>query len=372
MSYQASKKVTLIGAAVNLFLSIIKLLAGSFGQSPALLADGIHSLSDLFSDALVLLASRFSHLDADVNHPYGHRRIETLATVVLGVFLILVGCGIAYEAIISIAHNTATKPDYYTIVIAIISVLANEILFRYTARVGKKINSPLIIANAWHHRSDALSSFVVCCGIAGALLGYIFLDAIAAIIVAIFIIKMGASFAWKAVVELSDEGLDPATLKPIEAAILATPGVVAMHQLRTRKMAERVYLDVHVQIDPYCTVSEGHFISESVHYGLRAKFKNIADVTVHVDVDEHDASLQQKYLPNRQKLVTELLPELQKLVPELTCDKVRMHYLADKLSLELILPFKYAEKSGSLQSKLTALAKTWNGVVAEVKLLFAK
>jgi len=187
-----TNRVTLWGVAVNLFLSVIKIVGGIYGQSQALLADGIHSLSDLASDAMVLLAVKHAGEDADEDHPYGHARYETLATVALGLLLIIVAGGIAYKAVLRLeTPEDIAIPAFFTLVIAAISIFSNEWLYQITHRVAKKIRSPLLEANAWHHRSDAVSSIVVLIGIGATYIGYPLLDAIAAILVALMIAKIG-------------------------------------------------------------------------------------------------------------------------------------------------------------------------------------
>ena len=193
--YLQAKKVTLIGALINALLGCIKLIGGLFFHSHALAADGLHSFSDLITDAMVLFASKYGSQDADDSHPYGHQRIETAATLFLSLILALVGAGIAWDSIYEMIHHTHTVPNSLTIPIAIISILANEGLFHYTQVIGRRIQSDLIFANAWHHRSDAASSIVVLFGLIGSLAGFVYLDALAAIVVGILIIHMGGLMA---------------------------------------------------------------------------------------------------------------------------------------------------------------------------------
>jgi len=188
--YWQAKKVTLIGAVVNALLGIVKLVGGFLFHSHALVADGVHSFSDLITDVMVLFASKYGSLDADDTHPYGHQRIETAATLLLALLLILAGFGIAWDAFDELIHATSTVPDWLSVPVICISIVANEILFHYTRHIGNKINSQLIIANAWHHRSDAASSIIVLLGLIGSLSGYVYLDALAAIIVGLMIIKI--------------------------------------------------------------------------------------------------------------------------------------------------------------------------------------
>jgi len=217
--YSQAKKVTLIGAIVNALLGLIKLIGGALFHSHALVADGAHSFSDLFTDVLVLFASKYGSLDADDTHPYGHQRIETAATLFLSLLLIVAGSGIAWDSIDELIKSEQTMPNWWSIPVICISILANEILFHYTRYIGKRINSQLILANAWHHRSDAASSLVVLAGLIGSLAGYIYLDAVAAVIVGIMIIKMGWDYGWNSVKELVDTAVEPELLTQIEQVI---------------------------------------------------------------------------------------------------------------------------------------------------------
>ncbi|MHB1240041.1 MAG: cation diffusion facilitator family transporter, partial [Gammaproteobacteria bacterium] len=245
--YQASRRVTVVGAMVNVVLSVVKVVFGLQGHSQALVADGIHSLSDLVSDAMVLVAVRHGSRDADEDHPYGHGRIETVITVALGVFLILVGAGIMYDAGYRLfAPRDLLRPDVLTLVIAALSIVSKEALYHYTARAARRFRSNVLRANAWHHRSDAISSVVVAVGIAGTLAGLPYLDAIAAIVVAAMIAKIGWGLMWQSVRELIDTGLERERVVAVEHAIQSVPGVKALHMLRSRRMGSDALVDVHI------------------------------------------------------------------------------------------------------------------------------
>lgn len=335
-----AQKVTVVGAVINAFLGLLKIVIGSVGQSSALVADGIHSLSDLFCDALVWGAAKFAHVDADDNHPYGHRRFETLATFALGVILLVVGLSIALVALMHIVHGHEEYPDAYTIVAAVISIAANEWLFRYTLKAGNDIDSDLLRANAWHSRGDMLSSAIVLVGLVGSLLGWPVLDSVAAIVVGLFIIKIGVEWGWRAVSELSDEGLDAATLAQVKKVIVETEGVRRMHQLRTRKMAERVMVDVHVQIDAYISAAEGHYISDCVRFNLMSNMSSIKDVTVHVDVDDdddHPYVMPTAMPPTRSAILAACLPAWEKVVAKDQIQDVVIYYFEGRIELTVVL-----------------------------------
>ena len=213
--YKETRKATLVGASANIFLAAAKIVFGFTGHSQALIADGIHSLSDLLTDLLVILAAKFANLKADDNHPYGHERIETAATVALSLMLMVVGAVIIYDGVHDLVHqNYGDLPHGYVLWIAGLSVIINESVYRYTLFIARKIKSDILHANALHSRSDAASSVVVLVGVAGSIMGFMYLDAIAAIVVGGFIIKMGASIGWQNMSELVDTGVEPTVLEP--------------------------------------------------------------------------------------------------------------------------------------------------------------
>ncbi|MCC5811403.1 MAG: cation transporter [Ectothiorhodospiraceae bacterium] len=279
--WRSKRRVTLIGAAVNLVLSIGKIAFGLLGHSQALVADGVHSLSDLVSDGIVLAAARYGSQKADHDHPYGHARIETVATVAIGLLLLLVAAGFVLDAGSRLLQpETLPHPGWLALIAAVVSVLLKELLFRYTRLVARQTGSALILANAWHHRSDALSSLVVIGGIAGALLGAVWLDAVAAILVAAMIGRMGWDFVWSGTRELVDTGLEQEQLKELGAQILAVPGVKNYRQLRSRRMGPQVLLDVHVQLQGQLSLAEASSISERVRNRLLALNPDVVDVLV--------------------------------------------------------------------------------------------
>ncbi|CEK09738.1 cation diffusion facilitator family transporter [Legionella hackeliae] len=332
--YQQAKKITLIGAVINAILGFIKLIGGMLFHSHALVADGIHSFSDLFTDLMVVFASKYGSQDADESHPYGHQRIETAATLLLALLLILAGAGIAWDSINEIIRGSHDYPGWIALPIALLSVLANELLFHWTNHIGKRIQSSLVIANAWHHRSDAASSIVVSLGLIGTILGFIYLDAVAAIIVGVMIIKMGISYGWGSVKELIDTAVDPETLKKIEDIIQGIHGVERIHQLRSRLMGGDILVDVHILVSPYISVSEGHYIAQHVHQALVTQLERVKDVTVHVDPEDDEISCPSLHLPSRDALQERLMLHWQKNYPELL--NWTIHYLDGKLTIDLI------------------------------------
>jgi cation diffusion facilitator family transporter len=333
--YREARNVTLLGAVLNIALAVIKIVFGYLGKSQALIADGFHSFSDLLSDVVVLIATRYGSADADRDHPYGHRRVETMASMILALLLVLIALGIGYDAIIHL--NVEQAPNRYVLIIVGIAILVKEFLYQYTQRVAKKLKSKLLYANAWHHRSDAASSVVVLVGVAGALLGFTYLDAIAAIIVALLILKMAWDIGWSSARELVDTAVDDELLAQIKHVILQTNGVVGLHQLRTRSMGNDILVDVHVLVNGQVSVSEGHHIAQQVHLNLVSKLSAVSDVTVHVDPEEDEVAERTKKLPSR----NELLPELDKCWQVLPgyqqAEKVILHYEAGRMQVDVYL-----------------------------------
>ncbi|KTD33728.1 cation efflux family protein [Legionella nautarum] len=331
--YQQAKKTTLIGAAITASLGIIKAVGGVFFHSHALLADGVHSFSDLLTDLMVVFASKYGSQDADESHPYGHQRIETAATLLLAVLLILAGAGIAWDSLDELIHNAVEKPGWFAFPIALVSIVANEGLFHYTHQIGKRIQSSLIIANAWHHRSDAASSIVVAIGLLGSILGFSYLDAIAAVIVGFMIIKMGMSYGWNSVKELVDSGVELQMLEKIMQIIQSVDGVEKIHQLRSRLMGGDIYIDVHILVNPYISVSEGHYIAQHVDKALVEQLDAVKDVTVHVDPEDDELNCPSLHLQNRTTLQEGLLSAWKNDFPEL--QTWTLHYLDGKMIIDL-------------------------------------
>ncbi|MBT8117843.1 MAG: cation diffusion facilitator family transporter, partial [Gammaproteobacteria bacterium] len=267
--YEQVRTVTLVGAAVDLLLGVAKILIGMVAGSQALIADGVHSLSDLATDFLVLFAAKHAHREADEEHPYGHGRIETVATVVLGVALIIVAIGITIDAVRRLmSPDLLLDPGMAALLVALLSVAAKEIIYRYTARVAKRLRSKMLLANAWHSRTDAISSIVVVIGVGGAMAGYPYLDAVAAIAVALMIAKIGWDLLWESLRELIDTALEPEQVEEIRKSILKVDGVRDCHMLRTRVSGSHSLVDVHIIVDPLLSVSEGHQIGERVRLRL--------------------------------------------------------------------------------------------------------
>jgi len=274
---------TWVSAAVNIALSAFQVTLGIVAGSQGLIADGVHSLSDLIADFVVLLATYQSGRGADESHPYGHQRFETGASLALGVLLLIVGAGMLWSALHKLENPAAIRTVQAAGLWAVgVSLLAKELLFRYMLKTAERVKSSVLVANAWHARSDAASSLVVGVGILGSRAGYSMLDPIAALIVGLMIGRMGWKFGWKALNELMDHSADTQEVEAIRRTLLETPGVNGVHELRTRKMGDYIIVDVHVEVDPNLTVEAGHSISDAASQRVLARHR-VLNVMTHVD-----------------------------------------------------------------------------------------
>lgn len=337
--YRVTQKVTLVGAIVNIILAAAQIIGGLVAQSQALIADGFHTLSDLVTDFVVLIAAKMASKDPDDDHPYGHERIETIATVMLGLALSGVAAGIALDALQRLTHaETLLQPTKLAIVLALFGVLCKEGLYRYTLRAGNKVNSSLLKANALHHRSDAISSIIVVLGVTASVIFSIpWLDAVAAIIVASLIFYMGAKLILDSAMELVDTAWDSDKVELIQSTISAVSGVKSVHMLRTRKMSNNILIDVHIQVAPRISVSEGHHIAEAVMTEIRQEFDEVSDIVVHIDPEDDEVAAPSKDLANRKNTLAQIESIL--LSAELTysADNITLHYLNGKVEIEIDL-----------------------------------
>lgn len=356
--YRVSRHSAVVGALVNSVLAVLKILFGWIGQSQSLVADGIHSLSDLLTDALVFFAAHHAKEEPDEEHPYGHGRFETVGTLVLGGILLTVGLGIMWDAGERLFNPEELKqPAIFTLYVAAFSILANEGLFFYTRHLANRINSDLLRANAWHHRSDSVSSIVVLVGIGGTLLGLPYLDAIAATLVGVMVMQIGWNLGWGAMQELADAGLEEEHLQDIRKFISGVSGVNSVHMLRTRKLGGHAMADVHVQVDPWLSVSEGHRIAEVVQYGLIAQVELLEDVTVHIDPEDDEEGPSCAGLPLRE----EAEDLLQSCWSHIACYDERrrlvLHYLSGRIDVDLFLPMVCYESKEAAEELTEAFQK---------------
>jgi len=317
--------------AVDAVSFVIKLVVGLMAKSPALIADAMHSLSDLAADIPIILLAKISHQDADDDHPYGHARFETLGTVMLGGLLLAVAVGIAYESAQLLFSDQRPLPSIAALVTVLIALALKEGLFHYAMHNASKTRSPLLEANAWHSRSDSLSSLVVLVGIVATLLGYPLIEILAAISVAGLIGRMGVKLAWEAIQELVDRGVDPDRQRDYQDTLGSVPGVKDVHMLRTRMMGRDVIVDAHVQVGGYLSVSEGHQINEWALKTLKDRFEEVSDVTLHID---HEDDKQD----HKKRPLAPLRPTIEGLLHERginNYDRLIIHYRHQRAELEL-------------------------------------
>jgi len=284
-STTAGSKVTLVGVLVNTLLIVLKLVAGIYGSSQALIADAVHSFSDLFTDAVVLIGIKISKKPPDKTHHFGHARIETLASTIVGMALIGTALYIGIEASLTIYRHTEYHPTTLALFGAGVSIVLKEVLYHYTIRTGRRIKSQLIVANAWHHRSDALSSVAVFIGVAGTQINpsWHILDSFAALLVSFFIVKVGLEILRDALREFTDTAPKQEIIGKIQQCALSVNGVVDTHDLKVRTSGGFYQMEIHIVVDGQLTVLEGHKIAKTVEGCLVEDVGNIGSITIHVD-----------------------------------------------------------------------------------------
>ena len=278
-------RVTWVGLGANIALSILKLAAGIIGRSQAIVADGVHSLSDSSTDVAILVGVRYWTQPPDEEHPHGHRRIETVVTVFIGVLLAAVAAGLTYNALATLHERDAGSPGVIAFAAALVSIVSKEMLYRWNLSVGKRIKSPAVIANAWHHRSDALSSIPAALAVAGAAVSpsWSFLDHVGAVVVSLFILQAAWRIAWPALGQLVDTGATRMDRERIRTIALGTDGVEMVHAIRTRHIGSGLQVDLHILVDGRLTVREGHDISRAVKQRLLSEGPDVVDVVVHLE-----------------------------------------------------------------------------------------
>ncbi|MTW20549.1 cation diffusion facilitator family transporter [Allochromatium palmeri] len=352
---QAISRTSIVGAILNLALSVIKILAGLLGHSQALVADGIHSLSDLLSDVLVYVAGHQASQQPDQKHPYGHARYETVATLALGVLLLFVAIGLGWDAVHRLFEPDALlKPDILALAATLVSIGVKEWLYWWTLAHAKRVRSDLLRANAWHHRSDAISSIVVLIGIAGTMAGLSYLDAIAAFIVALMIARIAWELGWGAVSELVDTGLESERIAEVAQTIRSVGGVRDIHMLRTRRLGGQVSADVHVLVDPDISVSEGHMISVLVEQRLKREISDMTDVTVHIDPEDDTDKPDVQPLPLRAEALARLASLWSAIPAANERQRLLLHYLGGRIDVEVFFPITACQRNGSDPKRLRA------------------
>ncbi len=344
-------KAILVGAATNLFLSLIKLIGGIFGNSMALVADAIHSLSDLITDAVVYFSHGVGQLPPDKNHPYGHGRAETIGTTVVGLLIIITGLGVTYEAWETITQSIEKKPGGLAATIALLSVFINEGLYRYTLKIGETSKSPSLIANAWHHRTDAISSIAAFIGILGAWNGIAIMDPLAGGLVGLMVCKVGYDFSREGFRDLMDTALSEEHNKKIFSILNEIPEVIHYHDLRSRTIGGEILIDVHILVDSEMTVTEGHSVAEMVRRNVIKAFDNVQDVLVHVD-GEHDAEIENLYPLTRKELIEITKPIFENMHGVKSDPEIRTHHIKGKTLVDVFLQMAGQQEMEEIQKRI--------------------
>ncbi|MBD3647606.1 MAG: cation transporter [Pseudomonadales bacterium] len=347
-----TQRLLILSAFVDGALGLMKVFVGLYAASHALIADGIHSLSDLATDLMVWIFNRVGVQAPDEDHPYGHARFETFGTMILGVLLIGVAALIVYDSIerLMVVEDIET-PGWLALVGAGASIAVKEWLYWITKRLGERIRSKLLVANAWHHRTDSFSSVIVLVGVGGAMLGIPWLEMVASVGVALIIAHIGWRLTKQSVEELVDTAMSKSYVREIQRETEGAEGVRGVHSLRTRRMGSDVFLDIHLQVDPAVSVSEGHHIGEWVTRSLLEKFRDLADVTVHIDAeDDEEMEEREEPLPNipppGKHVRTQLIRAWHSLLSPDEIRKMTLHYLNNSVSVEVFLERRKLQEPG--------------------------
>lgn len=357
-----AKRVTLIGAWVDGVLGLAKVIVGLLVGSASLIADGIHSFSDLITDGFVLAATHYGRQDPDSDHHYGHGRIETLATLLLGSVLIFIAGAIAWSSLQRlVVGTTISAPGLGAMLLATAALLAKEAIFHYTLRVAKRVGSRLLEANAWHSRSDVLSTAVVLVALLGAQFGVGWLDAIAAVVVGLLVGKVGWDLLWESARELVDTALPEDAQQRMHEVACSVPGVDSVHDLRTRQSAGHAMVDLHLVVAPRISVSEAHEIGNEVSRRLRRAYPALNDVTFHVDPENDEGQGDPSRLPGlplRPAIDQALRERWGMLEAWAHLVDYRLHYLDDRVTVVLYLDDALpADRLQALPETLAARAR---------------
>lgn len=280
------RKLSLVGIIGNVFLSAFKFVAGIMGNSSAMVSDAVHSLSDVFATFIAFLGVRFGRREADASHPYGHERIESLAAVVLGLILLVTGVGIGWvglEKILAGNYESLPIPGMIALIAAIVSIAVKEGMFWYTRHWARVIRSSAFEADAWHHRSDAMSSIGALVGVGGSMLGYPVLDPIASVVICLFILKQGISIIYDALKKMLDTSCGEQFEKEVRQLVDAEDQVERIDMLRTRMFGDKVYIDMEIAIDGSMQLMDAHAIAERVHDDIEHAFPEVKHVMIHVN-----------------------------------------------------------------------------------------
>ena len=355
-------RVTLIGMLLDVILGLVKIVGGALTQSFALIADGIHSLTDAVTDVFVLIVARIANTAPDENHPYGHGRFETIGTIAMGIVFFITAGILLYDSYIRLrTAGSLPIPAPAGIGIALISIAGKEWIYQYTMRVARKLDSSLLKANAWHSRSDAISSIAVLVGLVAAQQGYAWMDTVAGVFVSFIIAKIGWELCADSLKELVDTAVPNQRKQQIESSILSVHGVRGITNIRTRSSGGKIILELRIVVSPRISVSEGHQIGETVSRAVTGNFSDIGDVIVHVDPVEHD---QEEFddsnftsLPPREEVLALIKQAWEDLIDDSDIDRLVLHYLENGIEVELSLHGKSTDEArmNSLENALLGI-----------------
>lgn len=333
--FLTGKATAVVSGVVNSLLAASKIVAGIFTNSSALFADGLHSLTDLLSDFFTYVMLHISQEDADEDHPYGHGKFDTFGAFFIAGILFISGIGIMWQAVDKYLEGHAELIfGEWALFFAFLSIIANEGLFYYCKYVGDRTKSKVITANAWHHRVDSLSSVTALVGISGAMAGYPLLDVFAAVVIAIILCKAAWDIGAKSFNELVDGAVEKSTIKKIGKLVLAEEGVKSMHHLRARTLGADIFVDIHVEVDPYISVSEGHAISENVEHCLKDNIEYVSDVVVHIDPYNEESGPYPKHY-SRKELENNIYSIVKTVISGAEIYRLTLHLLREELSAEI-------------------------------------
>lgn len=329
-------KATIISTVSDVTLAAIKFAAGTIGGSAALIADAVHSLTDLATDFVSFVSLKISHQEPDEDHPYGHGRAETIGTAVIGLLVAVIGLGLTWEQVVALESGKETSPTWLAAAAAGGSMLIKEAMYWYTMAIGRKARSESVIANARHHRSDSLSSLAALIGIVGATLGYHAMDPLAAVIVGLMIMHMGGEIILDAARNLMDSGLSREELAELHRIIEAVPNVIHHHDIKTRRAGRDVFIDLHIQASPRISASEAHNIAETVRHDLRRLAPHVTDAMVHIDTEDDSAG--GRIYPDQRAFASKAVTEILEGFPNIRlAEDIVIHYFIQNLVVDVTL-----------------------------------
>ena len=330
--------VTLVGMFFDLLLGVGKIVGGVLTNSFALITDGIHSLTDAGTDIFVLVVARVANAEPDAEHQYGHGRFETLGTIAMGIVFFITAAILMYDSFNRLRLNEPLPtPAAAGIVIALISVATKEWIYHFTMRIAKKLNSSLLKANAWHSRTDAISSIAVLIGILGARQGYLWMDTVAGMFVALIIAKIGWELCTDSLTELVDTAVPKQRREQFESCILSIDGIRGITELRSRTTGGKIILEVRLLVNSYISVSEGHQLGELANKSLISQFADVCEVLIHIDPIQHETIGDESQLPERTQVMASLKACWESLIDQHSIASIDLHYLGGAIEVDLVL-----------------------------------